>query len=207
LKKVYITTANKGGIIEMRKIAVVSIVVTVILIGGCATTKQKEMIWVSASKLGSDQDSIQCKQDAAVASGVFSTAGNIQTTNVRRSNYEAILSECMRSKGYVLEDKELYLQKKKEIEEISRKRGLRIGILLPQADNVEAKIFKISEGSPAEKAGLKVGDIIKEVNNTEISSALQLLRCDCDLKAGGQAKFVVFRDGFTKTFVLIPEKK
>ena len=189
----------------MKNIVVFVILAIVILISGCAT-RQKEMIWVAATKLGAEQDLYQCKQDAAVASGVFSTAGTIQTTRTRKSNFEAILSDCMRSKGFVLEDKEGYVQKKNEMEKIAKKRGFKIGFILSIADNVDAKILKVSEDSPAEKAGLKVGDIIKKVNNTEISSSCQLLRCDCDVKVGEKATFVVIRDGFTKTFVLIPEK-
>jgi serine protease Do len=56
----------------------------------------------------------------------------------------------------------------------------------------------VSSGGPAEKAGIKRGDIITEFNGTQITSSTQLRNLVAAAKAGSDAKVDLLRDGNKK---------
>jgi len=58
-------------------------------------------------------------------------------------------------------------------------------------------IVHIDRGSPAEKAGLKLGDIITLIGTTKISSDKDIASAvyETDLRVGDTLKFVIWRDG------------
>ncbi|WP_242604187.1 Do family serine endopeptidase [Legionella beliardensis] len=58
-----------------------------------------------------------------------------------------------------------------------------------------ALVSQVNEGSPAEKAGLKPGDIITQINNTKITQATQVKTTISLLRVGSDAKINVLRDG------------
>ena len=60
-----------------------------------------------------------------------------------------------------------------------------------------AAVKAISEDSPAEKAGLKINDIITEANGTAIESSDDLVRLVGDLYNGAELKLTVYRQGET----------
>lgn len=57
-----------------------------------------------------------------------------------------------------------------------------------------ALIAQVNQDSPAEKAGLKAGDIITQINNTKITQATQVKTTIGLLRAGSQAKLTIMRD-------------
>lgn len=64
--------------------------------------------------------------------------------------------------------------------------------------NVEEQgvyIYSLNNGGAAEKAGLKVGDRITKINDTEVSSVAGLKSALLKLKAGDEATVTVSRDG------------
>ena len=65
-------------------------------------------------------------------------------------------------------------------------------------------------GSPAEKAGIKAGDLIAEVNGTEVKDAKDLAKKVAELAPGSEATLTLNRDGQTKTVTVkigeLPEK-
>jgi serine protease Do len=64
------------------------------------------------------------------------------------------------------------------------------------SDNLQgALIAQINAGSPAEKAGLKPGDIITKINTTEITQASQVKTTVSLLRAGSNAKMFIKRKG------------
>jgi len=67
-------------------------------------------------------------------------------------------------------------------------------------------IVHIDRGSPAEKAGLKLGDIILQIGQTPISSDKDIAGAvyETDLRVGDELEFVIWREGrkFDKTMVL-----
>lgn len=63
-----------------------------------------------------------------------------------------------------------------------------------------ALVSQVNQGSPAEQAGLKAGDIIMQVNDTKITQATQVKTTISLLRVGTTAKIVVLRDN--KTFNL-----
>lgn len=65
-------------------------------------------------------------------------------------------------------------------------------------------VSQVFEGDPADKAGIKVGDIILKVEGKKISSSRQLSRMIAGLAVGQKAEIVLMRDGkqITKTVKL-----
>ena len=71
-----------------------------------------------------------------------------------------------------------------------------------------AYVANVSIGGPAEKAGIKVGDIITKVNNIEVHNSLALTRELFKYKPGDKVTITYFRDGSTKdTQVTLTELK
>ena len=83
-----------------------------------------------------------------------------------------------------------------------------VGIKIQNLDNVIAKkmgfngtdgvlVHYIDRGSPAEKAGMKLGDIITEINDLKITSDKDVFEIvyGTDLRVGDQLSFTVWRDG------------
>ena len=60
-----------------------------------------------------------------------------------------------------------------------------------------AAVYAVTEGGPAEEAGVQYGDIITHVNGTEISSSDDLKDHINDCVAGDQLKLTVYRQGQT----------
>ncbi|MFZ6744512.1 DegQ family serine endoprotease [Undibacterium sp. JH2W] len=65
-----------------------------------------------------------------------------------------------------------------------------------------ALIQRVMPGSPAEKAGVEVGDVIQKVNGTAIEKAVDLNRIVGDIKPGGKATVTVWRKGGAKDIVI-----
>ncbi|MGL5742572.1 MAG: Do family serine endopeptidase [Legionella sp.] len=58
-----------------------------------------------------------------------------------------------------------------------------------------ALVSQVNPNSPAERAGLKSGDIITQINNTKITQATQVKTTISLLRVGSNVKMVVQRDG------------
>lgn len=61
------------------------------------------------------------------------------------------------------------------------------------------KVSRVSEGSPAEKAGIKENDVILEFNGERIEGVEQFVRMVREVPAGRSVKMVVWRGGQTTT--------
>lgn len=58
-----------------------------------------------------------------------------------------------------------------------------------------ALIAQVNEGSPAESAGLKAGDVIVQINDTKITQAAQVKTTISLLRVGSEAKIKINRNG------------
>ena len=58
-------------------------------------------------------------------------------------------------------------------------------------------VTNVSEGSPAEKAGLKSGDVITQIDNSKVNSASQLVAQIASLRIGSNISITYIRDGKT----------
>ena len=58
-------------------------------------------------------------------------------------------------------------------------------------------VTNVTEGSPAEKAGIKSGDVITQVNDSKVNSASQLVAQIASLKIGSNISLTYIRDGKT----------
>lgn len=67
-------------------------------------------------------------------------------------------------------------------------------------DKTGVLVTEVVEGSPAEKAGLKAGDIITKVNAQSISDADELTKTVRNEKPESKANITVIRDGREKSF-------
>jgi len=74
-------------------------------------------------------------------------------------------------------------------------------------DNKGVIISEITEGSAADKAGLKHNDVILEFNGKPIESEDKFRRHVAMLKPGTKVKIVVWRDGKQKTLIAELEKR
>ncbi len=62
-------------------------------------------------------------------------------------------------------------------------------------DTQGALVAQVNQGSPAEAAGIKSGDIITKINDTPITQASQVKTVVSLLRVGGEAKISIKRDG------------
>jgi len=62
-----------------------------------------------------------------------------------------------------------------------------------------ALVTQVYEGDPAEKAGIKTGDIIFEVDGKKVSSGRELSRTIANAPVGAQIPMTILRDGREKT--------
>ena len=60
-------------------------------------------------------------------------------------------------------------------------------------------VYSVEEGSAADKAGLKMGDVIVKVDDTEITSMEDLTVAKKQYAAGDSATFTIYRDGKEST--------
>ena len=87
--------------------------------------------------------------------------------------------------------------------------GVKIQMITPELQSAlglktphGALISDVVKGSPAEKAGLKSGDVIIEFNKEEVPSTAQLPRMVGALKPGTEVEVKVLRDGSEKTLTV-----
>lgn len=70
-----------------------------------------------------------------------------------------------------------------------------LGISSRRAEKGGATVLEVTEGSPAQKAGIKKGDIITKVNDAKIESPETLFETIHSFKPGEKVKIVFTRDG------------
>ncbi len=75
------------------------------------------------------------------------------------------------------------------------------------SDHKGALVAKVFDGSPAKKAGFKVGDIIIRLDGREVLDSRDLTRRVGELYVGHKAKFVILRDSKRKTLVVTIGKR
>ncbi|QTN32344.1 PDZ domain-containing protein [Akkermansiaceae bacterium] len=80
--------------------------------------------------------------------------------------------------------------------EIPAAGGPALGVTLAKADD-RLEVEAVSEGSGAEEAGLKKGDVISKVNGKPTKTLKDLVKLLEDMKAGDAVKLSVKRDGKT----------
>ncbi|HEU5051960.1 MAG TPA: PDZ domain-containing protein [Hanamia sp.] len=74
-------------------------------------------------------------------------------------------------------------------------------------DNNGVKVESVNPGSPAEKAGLKEGDIIKEMNGEKVTDVDKVMSTIQSAKPGNQYKIKVLRNKKEMTFnVKVPQQ-
>ena len=87
----------------------------------------------------------------------------------------------------------------------TRVSGYRVGISY-MAGEEAAKLSAVSEGSPAEKAGLKTGDVVLALNGTPISRGTEMQQFFAEHPLDGTPiEFSIRRDGQDLTFTMTPE--
>jgi serine protease Do len=81
---------------------------------------------------------------------------------------------------------------------------------LMKAFNTEEKegavISQVYEGSPAEKAGLKVGDIVVDIDGTKIKNSQDVVREVLKKEVGRKVQFIVIREGKRVEFSITTEE-
>jgi len=89
-------------------------------------------------------------------------------------------------------------------------RGSQLGIVVSDVDAKQGagvKIDEVTGDSPAEKAGLKAGDIVLEFDGERVRSARQLTRLVQETPDGRTVPMAVLRDGNRQTIEATPEAR
>ncbi len=81
-----------------------------------------------------------------------------------------------------------------------------IGIQIKKIPGQASTIDKVYEGTPAEKAGLEAGDILKKVNGTEITEETTNESIVSMIKDGSEVELTVIRGKEEKTFKVEKQK-
>jgi serine protease Do len=74
-----------------------------------------------------------------------------------------------------------------------------LGVSSKKAEKGGATVLEVTKGSPAEKAGIKKGDVIIRINDTHIDSPENLFETVHNYKPGDKVKVVYVRDGKEQT--------
>lgn len=72
--------------------------------------------------------------------------------------------------------------------------GVYLGVAVEDADG-GARIVRVASGSPADEAGLEVGDVITEIDGTTVDDAASLAAAVQERDAGDEVSVTVERDG------------
>ncbi|HEY2648328.1 MAG TPA: PDZ domain-containing protein [Puia sp.] len=81
-----------------------------------------------------------------------------------------------------------------------------LGVSSRKAEKGGATVLEVTEGSPAEKAGIRKADIITKVNDTKIESPEGLFETIHNFKPGDKVKIVFTRDGKEQSAMVTLEK-
>jgi S1-C subfamily serine protease len=86
----------------------------------------------------------------------------------------------------------------------SDERGV-LGIFIYDDDerSTGAEIVRVKDGSPASRAGLKEGDIVREIDGSAVASSAALARKLQSVRAGQKVKLTVEREGWQRAFDLV----
>lgn len=90
--------------------------------------------------------------------------------------------------------------------------GGRIGVTVSELDAADLKsgsgvrVDAVDEGSPAEKAGLRKGDIVVEFDGERVRSVRQFTRLVSETPAGRTVTAVAMRDGQRVTLTVVPRE-
>jgi S1-C subfamily serine protease len=83
-------------------------------------------------------------------------------------------------------------------------RGSSIGVRIQDADSGGVLIDDVEEESPADKAGLKRGDVVVEFDGERVRGARHFSRLVQETPGGRTVKATVMRDGSKQTFDITP---
>lgn len=88
-------------------------------------------------------------------------------------------------------------------------RGAQLGVMVSDVDPKEStggvKIDEVNDNSPAEKAGLKPGDIVVDYDGEKVRSARQLTRLVQETPEGRAVAVGILRDGKKQTLSATPD--
>lgn len=86
-------------------------------------------------------------------------------------------------------------------------RGAELGVMVsdPDAKSTGVKVDDVHAGSPAEKAGIKAGDVIVEFDGERVRSARQFTRLVQETAEGRSVAIALMRDGKKQTVNATPE--
>ena len=89
-------------------------------------------------------------------------------------------------------------------------RGAQLGVMVSDVDAQApqgVRIDDVNPGSPAEKAGLREGDVVVEYDGQRVRSARQFTRLVQETPDGRTVKIAVMRNGQKQTFDATPENR
>jgi serine protease Do len=88
-------------------------------------------------------------------------------------------------------------------------RGSRLGVMVQDLDAADksggVRIDSVDRDSPAEKAGIRAGDVVVEYDEERVRSARQFTRLVQETPDGRQVPLAVLRDGKRQTLTATPE--
>jgi serine protease Do len=115
-------------------------------------------------------------------------------------NAERAMRDAERALGNA--DRQRRIQKSIEI----RMNSAFLGVSSKKSEKGGATVLEVTSGSPAEKAGIKKGDVITKVNETKIESPESLFETIRSFKAGDKVKVSFTRNGKEQTVTATLDK-
>jgi S1-C subfamily serine protease len=87
--------------------------------------------------------------------------------------------------------------------------GFRVGVILAEPDEktTGALVERVLPNSPASKAGIQKGDIIRKINDVEVTSPRDVRNFFRDLEDAKAVSFELIRDGKPVNVTVTPEKR
>ncbi len=117
----------------------------------------------------------------------------------QRRNVEVDVQRALREQHKAMADQDRHFRK-------TMSNDAYLGVASRKSEADGALVVDISSSSPAEKAGLKKGDVITRVNGKDVHSPEDLFQAVHELKPGEKIKVAFRRDGKEQTVSSVLEK-
>lgn len=201
-KELSIVLASKGGMTATKSVMSIGVQVRRNRDAGATITKVKS--GSSAARVGLKKGDVILFGRLGSKSIAIGNAKDFQNfLNKHKAGMKATI--VVSRNGW---DKELQVEVTgRSVTGAKKKQGAWLGLNIKESASGKFVISSVDKGSPADKAGIKSGDVLRSVEGKAVKSQRALKRMIAGKKAGQKLKLTVARGGWGRQFELTLGRK